>query len=658
MGARPPPKEEIREAYTDFLAYKAKRAMTLNDVEVPNALNVLKYLQTRTIEEEEKTQTGSGLTTQTLLAVLRSLRGKSYEKKEDPLELARLAFEELRFRKEEFQIENPNQNFDHHALLPFLGILSLNGHGARVLELIEQRLREDHSVLRTVFWKQPIRAFIREGDEEKLLKTLELMQEHGIHFDAMTHQVLVTESALQNDFEAVKKWYAHKIYKGSPTFRSKATVLKMCIRNNDLQWGQRILDDMLLKEKLTKAGWDLTFQWAAAKGKGVDEIERMMDVMERKNTEEGIDERPDIDTINALVEYANSMNDPYTAERIVALADRRNIQPNGQTYILQLDYRLKVGDIDGARKAYTKLQSHEVLDDKDIPLLNQLIVSLCNAKDIDYDNIMDYVSDLTERKGRFEAGTVSALCRLHLRRNELHDVIDLLQTHAFHFSFDERALVRDAFVTFIFQPANSTAAAWDAYSILREFFTEMENGLRVRIMDEFFRRRRCDMGIHVFGHMRQFQHREKRPTAQIYTKCFEGIAKLGDIKSLEIVHNMLKLDTEVELNTQLNNALMLAYIGCEDPRRALEFWEDIVHSREGPTYNSICIAFRACEFAPFGDKNAREIWNRLKRFGIETTREIYASYVGALAGQGLIEEAATVIGEVKLDLGSPPDALM
>lgn len=130
------------------------------------------------------------------------------------------------------------------------------------------------------------------------------------------------------------------------------------------------------------------------------------------------------------------------------------------------------------------------------------------------------------------------------------------------------------------------------------------------------------------------------------------------MKSLQLVHNMLKLDTEIEPNTRLYNGLMLAYTACGNPSRALEFWNDIVHSREGPTYNSIQIALQACEVASFGDESARDIWLRLTRFGIKVTKGIYAAYVGALAGQGQLKECIELVEKAEAEIGEKPDALL
>jgi hypothetical protein len=120
---------------------------------------------------------------------------------------------------------------------------------------------------------------------------------------------------------------------------------------------------------------------------------------------------------------------------------------------------------------------------------------------------------------------------------------------------------------------------------------------------------------------------------------------------------MMKMDSSIEPSTRLYNALMLAYTACDEAYRALNFWTDITNSIEGPTYNSIEIVFRACEKKPFGDKPAREIWNKMRRMEIEVTPEVFSAYVGALAGQALLTEVKTLIEGIESDVGFGPDMM-
>lgn len=652
---RPAPATEIVKAFNEFFESKYKRGAAVDDMQARFALTAFQYLKSIV----DKGGEGS-FTTEDLQVALQALSYREQqvdtgqcEHRPYRVEIAHQIFEELDGRRKEI---SEALSMDS-VLIPYVEILSVCGASILARELLNDRWKQLSKTIRRSLWIKILEGFTLEENEEELHRTVEIMGHTGVLFNNAAQQAIISRLVQQDKLELTKEWYQHALKKlDKPTAITNRRVLRICIQHKDFEWAQPIVTRMVEK-KPDKETWDIIFQWASAKGKGVDEVERMMEVMVRRSEQEGKNVQPDTTTINGLIELANSMNDPYTAERYVALAEKLNIPADARRCLLQLDYRLKIGDIDGARSAYSQLQAYEVPNGEDIPLINKLIFTLCEKRGEDVDVIMNYVQDLTERKARFTPNTIASLCILHLKRNETHDLIDLLHTHAFHYGIEERAFIRDRLVDFCLDRSNSTANAWDAYTIMRKLFDETETPIRTKLMVDFFARGRSDMGTHVFGHMRQFQIPARRPTAELYAQCIECIADHADLPSLVTVHNMLKLDTEVEPNTKLYNALMLAYTACKNPNRSLDFWHDIMHSREGPTYNSIRIALRACEESAWGKDRAHEIRRKLQRFGVEMTPEVYAAYVGAVARHEPIQEVIPLLEQMEAETGSAPDVL-
>ena len=653
MDVRPPSTSDISKALKQFFTSKRKRGKAVEELQAQYAIGAFQYVHSDAAREE-----GSSFSYADLQVALEALvASQNHDQHQYRVLLAEIIFSEISRLREKGLGREDVREYIADILFPYILIMTQCGRTAQARRVVREfwetfEEKDNHGL-----WHQLLRGFAKERNEEETEQTIEIMRQSGVPFDSKAHHSIFMSCRDHNDFALTKKWYLYPTDNGRPArLRTDLDMVKMCIVHKEFDFGQPIVTKLLTGEP-TKQVWDLTFQWAAARGKGVDEIERMMNVMVRTNEENGSDARPDIDTINSLIELANSLNDPYTAERYFALGQKWQISPDAQTYLLQFDYRLKVKDLDGARHVYKQLQAHEVPDNRDIPLINNLILALCRTDPPDYAVIMSYVEDLTERSASFSPQVIAALSLLHLSRDELHDVIDILQTHAYHYELSDRALIRDTLAGYVFDRSNSTARVWDAYTIMRHVFTETPTPTRLKLMHEFFERGRPDMATHVFGHMRQFPMLEGRPDAAAYAKCFEGIAQLADEASLETVHNMLRLDSNVEPDTKLRNALMLAYSACKMSARALEFWDDILYSREGPTYNSIRIALRVCENVSQGDKTARDIWTRLKRFNIEVGKDIYDSYVAALAGQGLLREARQLLQGMEAEIGSKPDAM-
>jgi hypothetical protein len=505
-----------------------------------------------------------------------------------------------------------------------------------------------------VLWTSILKNCADQENETELLKTLQVMEECGTGYRANAQYVMVEFYVKQGDVDAVKQWVSKPLNGGVLKPDTLVLVLKMSIAKGELEWCKDIFRTILEQEVIHKEYWDVIFLWAAgAVGKGVEDVERMMEVMVRRNPDDEA-MRPDIDTINRLVELAISLNDPYLAERYINLGTKRGIQPNVRTFILQLNYRIDAGDMAGAQAVYDSLQSEEILANEDLPAVNRYLRALCSRPNT-YDRITSVLTDLDSRRAKLEPDTTIEIAMMYMERQDDQDMFDLLQTNVYHYSLEERARIRDRFVEFCLDRSHNDAQAWVAYQVIKAIFDETETSIRTQLMNGFFERNRPDMASYVFGHMRQHNLTNRKPTLDTYIACLEGIASCEDAESLDMVHNMFKLDSAMTPNTKLYNALMLAYTAIGDGDRALEFWDDITNSIEGPSYQSLEIVFRACQIAPFGDRTAKETWDKMRRMEIEITRDVWQAYVGALAGKGKLEEAKEMILGGEKEYGLKPD---
>ncbi len=663
-GRRPPAPAELAQAFEDFFRWHANQTNPLEDVEASHLIVTFNHLR-----ESYKEKKGFGLSDEVLRLALDNLTLVPVDQLRHAahVKLAELLYEELLQRQEKAPDAEKPEVLGEKDVANFIKILSRCGNASRARSLIEGRwsAREDHGDP-YVLWLEVIEGFARQRATEEILTTIDTMQRFGLSFNSRVHQWIASYYAHRHDFELTKKWYKHPIAGGElPTRRTDRFVLRLCIMQNELEWGDPIFKSMIERGPQTLGDWGLVFQWALAQGKGVDEIERMMKVMVRRNEEKEISINPDSGIINGLIRTAILKNDAYTAERCVALGQRWGVTPDALTYLYQLEYRIKVGDLDGARSSYLQLREQDWEDPRNNgavrklgPVLNQLLCALCAKPRLDFEAVMRLVEDMKDQRVTFEVEAICALSRVHLQRGGTQDVVDLLNTHVLPYGWKKRAAVRDVLVSFCLDQPQTIARLWDTYTILRQLFPEVDVDTRTKFMIKFFERGRSDMACHVFGHMRRQDPGIMRPTVDTYVACFEGIGKAKDKESLEMVHNMLKLDTQIEPNTKLYNSLMLAFTGCGEARRGLNIWVDIVDSREGPSYRSIEIALRACEEAPFGDRNARGIWARLKEYNVKITKEIFAAYIGALAGNAQFEECVKLIEEFEKVPGYAPDAFL
>ena len=652
IGARPPPPNHLVSAWEKYFAHKILKNEGLNELQAGHVLRTFEHLRKVNGEEE-----GFGLSTDVLKAALVTTNVLPGKIGEVHARLARSLFQELSERK---MLSLP-------VMKHFVSVLTNTGHTTNAMDWLDQNYTtscdlegfispENQMKTRRRLWVLIMEGYARENDEVGLLRVVEKVAAET--WGSAFREIMTKFYASRNDITNTKRWYNKTSSEQSLRLSKEllSTLLTFCIRNDEMEWCKTIFREVL-DNKPPKPLWDVVFQWAAgALGKGVEDVDRMMEVMIRQNPGDKR-VRPDAETINGLVELAMSLHDSYLAENYIALGKKYGIQPNAQTFILQLNYRVLAGALTGAQAAYDALQSEEVDNHSDLPAINKYIRALCSSKGNHYERVVTICSDLDERNVRLEPDTVSAVCLLYLSRGETNDVLDILQTNSFHYTLPERAIIIDAFVGYCSNHKTSTTDAWEAYNMLRTVFQETPIEIRTKMMNEFFGRKRSDMACHVFGHMRQHDRKEFRPLLGTYVDCFRGIARCEDKECLDMVHNMFKMDSSIEPNTKLYNSLMMAYTACGEGDRAMDFWHDITNSREGPSYESLELVFKACEAQSFGDRPAKEIWAKMRRMEIEVTREVLVAYVCALAGQGNMEEAQEMVETSEKDLGLKPDPL-
>ena len=654
LRLRMPPAKDLAKAWTEYFEDKSERNEQVQDAHAAFALTTFEYLQSVSKEEAEPLVSISEMEAALRVLADKALKGDGKVQKLEPSYIT-LA-EKLYLSLCSSDLDTENRQRTRQLFIRIL-TFSFNAHRARDVLITESdpqvRFSPDD-------WYLVASGFDAEGDFQALKDTVRLLeQECPSMLESLASNLAQTFARLDAMNEA-KRFYsqAEKSKNQHDPSLYKALIMA-AVRNEEFEWGRSIIQNLMddSKNQITERRelWDVVFLWAAGTGKSVDEVDRMMQVMVRRNPEF----TPNIKTINQLIAYANSRNDPYLAERFLALGAKWSVDQDGTTYMYQMDYRLATGDIDGARTAYYHLKDEEIRNNEDLPRINRLIQCMCNSGHYEFDTIMEIVEDYNSKRKPFEADTVSALCILHLKRHEYYDVVDLLQTQVGNYDTSERTRIRDTFVDFCFDRRNSITSVWDAYMIFHQVFDAETNcEIRTRIMNEFLTRRRSDMAVHVFNHMREHRRVESQSTADTYIDILTGIGRLEDQESLEVVHNQLKLDMNVEPNTRLQNSLMIAYLGCDFPNNAYRFWQDIIHSNEGPNYNSLLIVMRVCEKMPFGETRAKEIWRQLGELDVEVTSELFAAYVGALAGNDLVNEAMEKVNSVEKEFGLRPNTLM
>ncbi|KAK3373336.1 hypothetical protein B0T24DRAFT_622846 [Lasiosphaeria ovina] len=675
-GARLPAPGTLLVGLRRHIEFKKKSQKSLTPTQASLAASLIRHLVDTVPEGDE----ADSLMLADLRLALEVATDPPKGSTEDHLELAELLYGEIQRRTQSLPDsadlcehvgpaqEGPADSSTHGDFSLYLTALAQYEAPVKAAERLSEhcaKLRGDKARYKEAksLWPIVLQGLANEGLEEELLQTLEKATEAGVEFKPIVHEILTTFFAERDRVQETKQWFEKPIFsKASPTPETYAELVGFAVRNNEQQWIRPIFEG-LISSDVPKATWDVILQWAVlAMDKGVEDIRQLINVMSTKRYSGNAKRRPapDSATIDLLIQAAIEKNDSYLAERFLSLGSELGIPQESSTYLLQMDYRLGAKDFGGADVIYQKLKTGEIQcwNNEHFPILNKYIRTLCTEAEPDLEQIMDVTSELEHRHAVLEPETVVDLCMVLMRCEQHYEVIDTLALHTASYSLEERDEVRNAFVQYCLDKKTSTARVWDAYSLLRQFFPEMEASERVQLMEAFFDRKRPDMACHIFGHMRAQGNTALRPTEEVYVMCLEGLGRYPDAESLRMVHNMLKMDATVQMSTKLYNALMIAYAAGDDAPAAVQFWSDITNSTEGPTYNSLAAVFWVCEQLPWsGDKTAREIWRKMQRMDLEVPPAVFWSYCGALAGQGFLEEVKRLIRDMETSVGYAPTAM-
>lgn len=668
-NARPPPRNELLRGWRLFLRHKQRRAKVMNPTQAFLVLRLLRHLLAADPEADDQ---GEDISFEDLRMAMRVTLRPPRGTPDHHLELAKTVYEEICRRIQSMRDLGIDEEViaeaaggktggDFHSLLE---ALTQYGGAREAVERFAEYRRQlpqgprMHPHTR-ILWTIVLRGLAKEGREEELMREYREAEQAGLEYMPPVQEIMTTFYAERDRVDETKYWFEKPVHANwLPSTASYMAVVRFAVRNGEQKWLQPIFE-RLVNANPDKEWWDVVLQWAVlAMDKGVEDVKQIIRVMSAP-AEGKKCLNPDAATIDALIRAAMEKKNPYLAERFLSLGAELRIPPRATTYILQMDYRLDARDFSGAHAIYEKLLKGEVEvgNDEDLAVLNKYLRAMCSVPEPEVERILDVTADLEQRNAALEPETVVALCMVFLRSDNQYDVIDTLSLHTVSYSFEERAQVRKAFVDYCLDRKISTARVWDCYSLLRQFFPETEPADRVRLMDAFFDRRRPDMACYIFGHMRSHENPAQRPTADVYVRCLEGLGRHPDADSLRMVHNMLKMDTTIQMDTRLYNALMLAYAACDDPATAIDFWRDITNSVEGPTYNSLAIVFWACELQPYGDRTARQIWQKIQRMDLEVPPDVFWSYCGAIAGSGHLDEVIRLIRGMEASVGYGPGVL-
>lgn len=504
------------------------------------------------------------------------------------------------------------------------------------------------------------RGLADEGHEKELLELVAFAEKQGVGNIVGLHEVVAVLYAKQNQAAQTQEWFKRALESGQPLPQTYLEMAYFAQRNEMGDWAYPYLMRLAQSEP-KKRYWRILLPSFVLAGTPLEEVKAIFGNM--VSTEGRF--KPNTSFFNSMLSAAATMVNPKLAEELTWIAAEHNVNPDAETYSTLLRIRVESRSAKEATNAYKELHAAGSIPSKASTevwteyghTVNKYLNLLCAQRPPNFQHILEVLNLVEEERIHLAPETVAALCLRFLENDQHFDVMDILSVHAFLYSEAQREVVQAAFVSFVLNPNNSTSRGWSAYQLLHQFFLDLSFDKRILLLQAFFDRKRSDMSTLVFGHMRQHSNKAFQPDRNAYVRVFEGFANNPDRTGLDTVHNMLKMDMRIQTNTALSTALMLAHAACALPLKALDFWETIKNSPEGPSYATLEAVFWTLERKSGGWTMAREIWDKIEAMDLDIPPSVYNAYIGAIAGQGNEKEIKGLILKMASYTGTEPDAL-
>lgn len=646
--SRAPPNHTLTNAFQLFFTTRVENPGVINQFQARLLSMTWKHLkaQQNELEDREYQSVFSVESLERMLFVLSEAQCLP-ESRDIILKIARFAYLEL-CADHGF---GPN-SISRPALLVYINLLSINGSPEEARHAILKfggQLRG----AKPSPWLTVLKGFAMNDDRRQLRKITQEFEKYGIKFDQASHEELINILIAQDQIKAVQTVYECPIAgKSEPSLATKKAVIKYAILNSEVAWAKPIFES--LRQGPTPDAAGITLLWEAAQGGSAASLAERVKSWTAADPQ--LKELLTITDVNNLLQYANVVQNSQLAASFAKLAEQWGLMPDEQTHILQLEACIQAGDVERTLEILEERVDPNTLASENLPLANRLVTMLCLSKQKDavFQQISSLLDPLFHDNVRLNPETVAALTRMLLYRHDWDAVSELLRPRLGTYDNEGRSVVRAAITDFILDLGQQDSDVWDVYELFKLAFPETGVSTRTEIMSTFFERRRSDLAVLVFGHMRQAEDLTRRPKPDTYARCFQGIARTSDATNLELVHNMLKLDLEVELNTRILNGLMLAYAACEMPEKSMEIFRQILQSDEGPAHKTIALFFKVCEKHHNGAQEALKMMKKVKKLEIAVDRRLYTTYVEAVAAQCEFDLATEAIDNMQAEIGVPP----
>ncbi|TGZ76515.1 hypothetical protein EX30DRAFT_352570 [Ascodesmis nigricans] len=549
---------------------------------------------------------------------------------------------------------------------PYAVALKAGGEVDELLELCASLSHLQVEGKQLGLWDIGMAAAANTGDEQLVLKTLKdaVAAPSLVGMKERVYEIMISFYCERGELEKAREWYNKAVdERNVPPPSTMVTMLKACIRNGRMEYGDEMLNTLKKKiispdaaSETNKEAWDTALAFTVAQGKGVAGLSLTFAEMEKF-----IEDHPgacppaDTTTLNTILRVAVECHDMNVVRELEEyFKNHQDIDPSLETYQLFLQNALEIPDLPRAVSFFENIRFNVARFPKqyEAEQEQQLLIALASQSPPSLQHIQEIYTDLMQWRVKLFPPTVLKLLEIHLQYNDMDGIRSFVLSHVGYLTAADRQKVIEILMAHCFADSTSIQTCWETYLIMANHLPELSVEQRHAFIDFFFEHDNPHVATKVLTHMTLAREPDRMPNRDTYVKAFLHLAIAQDQTSLQTTHKRLSMDARVNADTELYNYLLLAAARSSLYTKAWIIYEDIARSKEGPdsatfdiVWGELCKRDRADGF-----RTALAIWNRCRRNRVQLTDRNLASFVEALAWHHRWGEAFERIKQAEEDL--------
>lgn len=428
---------------------------------------------------------------------------------------------------------------------------------------------------------------------------------------------------------------------------------------------KRIIRRLQAEPERTKATWDTVARYSAYKA----DLSNRTDLLALRQTLSDMQTagfEPDAETYFEV--YRTCSQEPAVRSAVVYLFENElDIEKDTSIFAIMIDKALKQNETLTALECFTQsFEEGAQWENKKLHMepLTELLVQYAGMADTSVADILQLVQRIEPICKRIPYAAETAIARNVLVRH--HDVPNFYTFMNRQYGKTAKDVVKiDPIVrpntykvvhdyVYSSEPSNSENA-WEMYGLLHKFyvvpFADYYKAIKFFAQDV----KRQDFALLTFQQIRKNHdlHGQPPATSEMVAFLFHEFSKTKYKRGIKRLHEVVALEVSFDVNRDVLNEMMAAYVSIEDINRIQDCWLQIQQLPPSIGANNRSVDVLLSYFKD-NIQYTERTWQGIPAFGLLPTLENYEQYLINNCRTGNYRRALSITKKMEIESGLKP----